>query len=115
MRIFRVTFVAMAEKPRTGAERYLAKHQKHPEYRAAYDGARRRIGMVDALVQALDARREALGITKAELARRADLAPEAVRPRPGAHASSRKGLGIGPIRWHNGQRQGPRACGSEPS
>jgi DNA-binding phage protein len=31
------------------------------------------------LVRALDDRRAALGMTKAELARRADLAPEAVR------------------------------------
>ncbi len=78
-RIFGVTFVAMADKPRTGAERYLAKHQKHPEHRAAYDEARRRVDQVDAIVQALDDRRAALGLTKAELARRADLAPEAVR------------------------------------
>jgi hypothetical protein len=69
----------MARKPRTGAERYLAKQQKDPEYRATYDEARRRIDQVGAIVQALDDRREALGLTKAELARRADLAPEAVR------------------------------------
>jgi hypothetical protein len=79
---------------------------------------------------------------KAELARRADLAPEAVRgaepddryacrPRrrartPADSATSAqgarrleepqpKGLGTGPIRWHTGWSQGPRACGSEPS
>lgn len=69
----------MATKPRTGAEKYLAKQRKNPEYRAAYDEARRRIDQVDAIVRALDDRREALGLSKAELARRADLAPEAVR------------------------------------
>lgn len=69
----------MVKKSRTGAERYLAKQQKNPEYRAAYDEARRRIDQVDAIVRALDDRRESLGLTKAELARRADLAPEAVR------------------------------------
>ena len=53
--------------------------RKDPAYRAAYDAAKRRIEQVDLLVQALDDRREQLGITKAELARRADLAPEAVR------------------------------------
>ncbi len=58
----------MAADRNTGAER-----------RAAYLSARRRIAQVDALVQALDERREQLGLTKAELARRADLAPEAVR------------------------------------
>jgi len=69
----------MATKPRTGAERYLAKQRKDPEYNAAYDEARRRIDQVDALVRALDARREELGLSKAELARRAHIAPEAVR------------------------------------
>lgn len=78
-RIFRVTLTPMATKPRTGAEKYLAKQRKNPEYRAAYDEARRRIDQVDAIVRALDDRREALGLSKAELARRADLAPEAVR------------------------------------
>lgn len=69
----------MAKQPRTGAERYFADQQQDPEYRAAYDEARRRIDQVDAIVRALDQRREALGLSKAELARRADLAPEAVR------------------------------------
>jgi hypothetical protein len=64
---------------RTGAEKYLAGRMNDPAYRAAYNAAKRRIAQVDALVQALDERREQLGITKAELARRADLAPEAVR------------------------------------
>ena len=69
----------MATKPRTAAERYLAKQLKSPEYRAANDRARGRIGQIDTMVRALDDRRTALGHTKAELARRADLAPEAVR------------------------------------
>ena len=69
----------MATTPRTGAERYLAKQRKTPEYRAAHDSARGRIGQVDTIVRALDDRRRALGLAKAELARRADLAPEAVR------------------------------------
>jgi len=69
----------MATKPRTGAEQYLATQRKSPEYRAAHDQARSRIGQIDTMVRALDDRRMALGLTKAELARRADLAPEAVR------------------------------------
>ncbi len=69
----------MTTKPRTGAERHLAIQRKNPDYRAVHDQARRRIDQVDAIVRALDERREALGLSKAELARRADLAPEAVR------------------------------------
>src|SRR3546814_7802458 len=69
----------MASKRPTGAERYLAGQLADPEYRDAYDEARRRIAQVDELVRALDGRRVELGLSKAELARRADLAPEAVR------------------------------------
>lgn len=68
----------MAKRP-TGAERYFAEQKRDPEYRALYEEARRRIDQVDNLVRSLDARREALGLSKAELARRADLAPELVR------------------------------------
>src|SRR3546814_11041121 len=69
----------MASKRPTGAERYLAGQLADPEYRDAYDEARRRIAQVDELVRALDGRRVELGLSKAELARRAALAPEAVR------------------------------------
>lgn len=50
-----------------------------PEYAAAYRGARRRVEAVDAVLRTLDSRRENLGLSKAELARRAGLQPEAVR------------------------------------
>lgn len=50
-----------------------------PEWQDAHEEARRRIDQVDNLVRALDGRREQLGLTKADLARRADLAPEVVR------------------------------------
>lgn len=69
----------MARVTRTGAERYLAERADAPEFTHEYDAARRRIDQIDRLLQALDEKREALGMTKAELARRADLAPEAVR------------------------------------
>ena len=69
----------MAADRRSGAETYLPGRMKAPEYRAAHNAAKRRIAQVDALVQAVDERREQLGLTKAELARRADLAPEVVR------------------------------------
>jgi DNA-binding phage protein len=64
---------------RPGAERYFAQRAEEPGFAETYDEARRRIDQIDRLVLALDEHRETLGITKAELARRADLAPEAIR------------------------------------
>jgi DNA-binding phage protein len=68
----------MAATTRTGADRYFARRASEPGYAEAYDEARRR-DAIDRLVRALDDRREELGLSKAELARRAELAPEAVR------------------------------------
>jgi transcriptional regulator with XRE-family HTH domain len=65
--------------PRTGAERYFARQMEDPEYRAAYKDARKRVGRTDALVRSLDERRSAKGMSKAALARKAGLPPEAVR------------------------------------
>jgi DNA-binding phage protein len=64
---------------RTGAERYLKARLGDPEYRAAYDRARERIEQVDRVIRALDERRVQLELSKAELARRAEMPPEAVR------------------------------------
>jgi DNA-binding phage protein len=69
----------MASTTRTGADRYVARRASEPGYAEAYDEARRRIDAIDRLVRALDDRRGELGLSKAELARRAELAPEAVR------------------------------------
>lgn len=66
-------------EPRTGAERYLARRLEDPEYRRAYEEARERIEQIDSVIRALDARREELHLTKAELARRAGVKPEAIR------------------------------------
>lgn len=63
----------------TGAERYFAARMKDPEYRAAYEAARTRIDQIDAVLRALDERREALNLTKAELGRRAGIKPAAIR------------------------------------
>jgi DNA-binding phage protein len=63
----------------TGAERYLEERMRDPSYRGAYERSRSRIGQVDRIVRALDARRQELNLSKAELARRAEMAPEAVR------------------------------------
>ena len=64
---------------RTGAERYFAGRSAEAGYVEAYEDARRRVDAIDRLLRALDERREALGLSKSELARRAELAPEVVR------------------------------------
>jgi len=64
---------------RTGAERYLARRLEDPEYRQAYEEARERIDQIDSVIRAFDARREELQLTKADLARRAGVKPEAIR------------------------------------
>jgi DNA-binding phage protein len=74
-----VTLHDVTRPTRTGAERYFAERAEQPGFAGAYDEARRRIDQIDRLVLALDKQRETMGITKAELARRADLAPEAIR------------------------------------
>jgi DNA-binding phage protein len=64
---------------RTGAERYLKGRLSDPGYREAYDRARHRIAQIDNVIRVLDGQRERLNLSKAELARRADMPPEAVR------------------------------------
>lgn len=66
-------------RPRTGAERYIEEQKEDPEFRAAHEAAARRIRRIDDLVRAIDERRAEMGWTKAELARRAGMPPEAVR------------------------------------
>ena len=63
----------------TGAERYLKNRRKDPDYDRAYVDARDRIDQIDAIIRALDQRRCNLDLSKAELARRADLRPEVIR------------------------------------
>jgi len=65
--------------PRTGAERYLAGRLQDREYRQAFTAAQERINQIDSMIRAFDARREELDLTKAELARRAGVKPEAIR------------------------------------
>jgi DNA-binding phage protein len=66
-------------KPRTGAERYIANRLKDADFAAAYEDARRRIDDVDRIVRTIEDRRVALGLSKAELARRIGVHPEAIR------------------------------------
>jgi DNA-binding phage protein len=67
------------EAQRTGAERYFARRLEDADYREAYKDARKRIGQIDAVIRSLDERRSELNLTKAALARRAGIKPEAVR------------------------------------
>ena len=66
-------------RPRTAAEEHLDRQLSDPSYAAAYERASRRIAMFDDVVRSLDARREELGMTKAELARRADMPSAVIR------------------------------------
>lgn len=66
-------------RPRTETERYLSHRLEDPEYRQAYETAKDRIDQIDAMIRALDERRNELNLSKAELARRAGVKPEAVR------------------------------------
>lgn len=69
----------------TGAQRYFeARAAGSAGYRDALEAARSRIAAVDSLVRALDERRKALGLSKAELARQAGMRPEVVRRLLGA-------------------------------
>jgi hypothetical protein len=61
------------------AEDYFAERRTDPEYESEYQAASRRIGMFDDAVRALEERRQELKLSKADLARRADLPPAAVR------------------------------------
>ncbi len=64
---------------RSAAEQILAERLQDPAYRATYELASRRIARFDAVINSFDARRRELGMTKAELARRSELPPAAVR------------------------------------
>ena len=60
-------------------ERFRAQNMEDPEFRAAYERAARQIAQIDAVIQALDALRVDLGISKAELARRVGRNASSVR------------------------------------
>lgn len=58
-------------KPRTAFERDLKHDLEDPVFRAEYERARARIEAIDNVLSQLDERRRELGLSKAELARRA--------------------------------------------
>ena len=61
------------------AERNFETRGKNAECRDAYERVRSSIHEVDRIVGAIEERRLALGLSKAELARRVGVAPESVR------------------------------------
>ena len=73
----------MARHAKTGFDTYLTAQLKQPGFMRQYQRARREIDLVDALVRALvralDARREAAGISKVDLARRVGVKAESIR------------------------------------
>lgn len=66
-------------KPRTAAEDHFARLRSEPEYGEAYQVASRRVAMFDDVVRSLDARRQELGLSKADVAARANMPAAAVR------------------------------------
>lgn len=82
-------YVTLDDMPRTGAQRYFEDRARHSnDYRRALTEARARIQATDSLVRALEDRRIELGLSKAELARRADMRPEVVRRLLGSSSSN---------------------------
>lgn len=69
----------MKQRSKTGFDAYLAQQLERPLFRREFEAATAEIEAVDALVRALDARREEVGLSKAELARRVDMSPEVIR------------------------------------
>lgn len=69
----------MATQKKTGFDRYFAKRMADPKFAAEYASARAEIDATDKLIRALDAVREAGGLTKAQLARRIEAKPESIR------------------------------------
>ncbi len=69
----------MAASQKTGFDRFVAEQLRRPRFAAEYARARAEIRAVDDLIRALDEQRVAIGMTKAELARRVSASPEVVR------------------------------------
>ena len=69
----------MRRVPGTAFDRYFQQRMKDPEFAGAYLDARGQIDSVDQLMRALDRAREEGGLSKADLARKMETQPEAVR------------------------------------
>lgn len=69
----------MSRPRKTGFDRYFERRMDDPGFAEAYAEARARIDAIDRVIRSLDAAREELGISKAELARRIGVRPESMR------------------------------------
>lgn len=69
----------MGSPAKTAFDLDFERDMQDPEFREAYERTRARIDAVDKLIRALDAERAAQGMSKAELARRVGVQPEAMR------------------------------------
>jgi DNA-binding phage protein len=69
----------MAAAQKTGFDKFVAEQLRRPRFAAEYARARAEVRAVDDLIRALDEQRVAIGMTKAELARRVSASPEVVR------------------------------------
>ncbi len=69
----------MTRRPKSGFDAYFDAQMKSAEFKRDSEAARREIDLIDELIRALDARREAQGRTKTELAKAAGMKPEVVR------------------------------------
>lgn len=63
----------------TAYEQYRAKRLANPEFKALYEHKRSEIDAIDTILSHIEERREALGLTKADLARLVGARPESVR------------------------------------
>lgn len=69
----------MVAKKMSASEHWLAKKMESPAFRAEFEKSRRETDAVDALIRTMDERRDSLGISKTELARRVGHNEAAVR------------------------------------
>jgi hypothetical protein len=69
----------MPRRPMTAFDRFVSKKRQDPAFAAEYEAARAEVDAVDAVVRALDEARERRGLSKADLARRADMQPDVLR------------------------------------
>lgn len=69
----------MAARKKTGFDKYFDERMRDAGFARAYTDARAEIDAIDRIIQALDEARQALGISKADLARMIGAKPEIVR------------------------------------
>jgi len=69
----------MPRRTRTGFDKFFDGQMKSPSFARSYAEVRAEVDAIDKMVRALDAAREASGLSKADLAAAIDARPEVVR------------------------------------